>query len=79
MSKTFDDFLINRYKESEKRAKEIPTVNESPPFDYIRDLYYRMIKSGKYDAYGLKDEACTMLRISKEQLELELKEFKVKE
>ena len=78
MSK-FDDFLINRYKESEKRAREIPTVSESPPFDYIRDLYYRMIKSGKYDAYGLKEEACKMLKISKEQLELELKEFKVKE
>jgi hypothetical protein len=79
---TFDEFLIRNFKESARKAAAIPEVVSEPDekkFDYIRDLYYRMIKTGKYNAYGLEDEAIVMLRISRDQLESELNEFKTKE
>lgn len=75
---TFDAFLIRNFKESQRIADSIVEVKfEDIPFDFCRDLYYRMIKYGKgIDTDGLKKEAMKMLKISEPQLESELNEFK---
>ena len=78
---TFNEFLIRNFKESQKIADKMPEVKvDDIPADFIRDLYYRMIKYGEnVDIEGLKKEAMKMLKISKEQLESELNEFKSEE
>lgn len=92
-STAFDEFLIQRHLQSEKRAEKIPTITydekeglktdeqsmdlEEDTEDIIRDLYYSMIKSRKYDTDELKREAMYQLNLSKDELEKELKEFKI--
>ena len=48
---SFDDFLKRNFQESQRKADMIPAVNtQENKFDFIKDLYYRMIKCGKYDS-----------------------------
>jgi hypothetical protein len=79
----FDAYLIEQYKESQKKADAIPVITSTSIVNtstknksWTNDLYLGMIKCGKYDINDLRKEAMEVMNVTETELDEMLENYK---